>query len=90
MIPPQSHNTPVRVVEGKLCINGRIFEHSELLAAKEELQNIGATSDEFFEKNLPDRGEEIEEIKEIIEKMARLSPLTWHSFLLDNRVHGEN
>ncbi|SVD99250.1 uncharacterized protein METZ01_LOCUS452104, partial [marine metagenome] len=35
-------NPVFSVVDGKVCINGKVFEHTELRESKEYLQSIGA------------------------------------------------
>ena len=63
-------NPIISVKDGKMCINGRTFEHTELRESKEYLQSIGADEALFY----PENEEEIEEITEIITKMGEISP----------------
>ena len=66
-----SDKNPVICVEdGKICINGRTFEHDELRKSKEYLQSIGA-EEAFF---TPEDDEELDELHEIIKKMDEMSP----------------
>ena len=66
-----SDKNPVICVEdGKICINGRVFEHDELRESKEYLQSIGA-EEAFF---APEDDEELEELTEIVFKMGETSP----------------
>ena len=58
------------VIEGKLCINGIIFEHNELRESKEYLQSIGAEEVLFY----PEDEDEADQLHEIIIKMADASP----------------
>jgi len=63
-------NPVICVVEGKLCINGIIFEHNELRESKEYLQSIGAEEALFY----PEDEDETDELHEVIIKMADASP----------------
>ena len=63
-------NPVLSVKDGKMCINGRTFEHTELRESKEYLQSIGADEALFY----PENEEEIEELTEIITKMGEISP----------------
>ena len=63
-------NPVLSVVDGKICINGKTFEHTELRESKEYLQSIAAEEALFY----PENEEEIVEITEIINKMGEMSP----------------
>ena len=63
-------NPVICVVEGKLCINGIVFEHNELRESKEYLPSIGSEEAHFY----PDDEDEADELHEIIMKMAEMSP----------------
>ena len=63
-------NIVISVVDGKICINGRVFEHDELRESKEYLQSIGA-EEAFF---APEDDGELEELTEIVTKMGEVSP----------------
>ena len=63
-------NPVLSVSEGKMCINGKTFEHTELRESKEYLQRIGADEALFY----PENEEEIEELTEIVNKMGEISP----------------
>ena len=63
-------NPVISVVDGKICINGRVFEHDELRESKEYLQSIGA-EEAFF---APEDDGELEELTEIVTKMGEMSP----------------
>ena len=63
-------NPILSVVDGKMCINGKIFEHTELRESKEYLQSIDAEEAFFY----PENEEELEELHEIIKKMGEISP----------------
>ena len=63
-------NPVLSVKDGKMCINGRTFEHTELRESKEYLQSIGADEALFY----PENEEEIEELTEIVTKMGEISP----------------
>jgi outer membrane protein assembly factor BamA len=58
-------NPVICVVEGKLCINGIVFEHNELRESKEYLQSMDA-EEAFFS---PEDEEELNELHEIVKKM---------------------
>ena len=60
----------LRVVDNKLEIDGRIFEHSELREAKEYMQSVGAQEAIF----MPEDDDEVDELHEIVIKMGELSP----------------
>ena len=63
--------TPVlSVVDGKMCINGKTFEHTELRESKEYLQSIDAEEALFY----PENEEEIDELTKIVNKMGEMSP----------------
>ena len=63
-------NPIISVVNGKLCINGKIFEHNELRESKEYLQRIGDEEAHFY----PDDEDQADELHEIIIKMAEITP----------------
>ena len=63
-------NPVVSVVDGKMCINGKTFEHTELRESKEYLQRIGAEEAVFS----PEDDDELDELHEIIIKMGKISP----------------
>jgi len=72
------NNPIISVKDGKICINGKTFEHNELRESKEYLQSIDAEEALFY----PENEEEIETITEIINKMGEMSP----EFLADDNV----
>ena len=63
-------NPVLSVIDGKICINGRVFAHDELRESKEYLQSIGAEEAIFT----PENDEELDELHEIIKKMDEMSP----------------
>ena len=63
-------NPVISVKDGKICINGRTFEHDELRESKEYLQSLGAEEAFFY----PENDEELDELHEIIREMGELSP----------------
>jgi len=63
-------NPVLSVVDGKMCINGKTFEHTELRESKEYLQSIGAEEVLFY----PEDEDETDQLHEIIMKMADASP----------------
>jgi len=63
-------NPVLSVVDGKMCINGKTFEHTELRESKEYLQSIDAEEALFY----PENEEEIDEMHKIITKMDEISP----------------
>jgi hypothetical protein len=63
-------NPVLSVVDGKMCINGKTFEHTELRESKEYLQRIGAEEAVFS----PEDDDELDELHEIIIKMGEISP----------------
>ena len=63
-------NPVICVVDGKLCINGIIFELHELRESKEYLQSIGAEEAHFY----PEDEDQADELHEIIIKMAEITP----------------
>ena len=71
-------NPIISVKDGKICINGKTFEHNELRESKDYLQSIDAEEALFY----PENEEEIETITEIINKMGEMSP----EFLADDNV----
>ena len=62
--------TIICVVDGKICINDTIFEHTELRESKEYLQSLGAEEAFFY----PENDEELNELHTIVLKMGELSP----------------
>ena len=62
--------TIICVVDGKICINDTIFEHTELRESKEYLQSLGAEEAFFY----PENDEELEELHDIVLKMGEASP----------------
>ena len=63
-------NPVLSVKDGKMCINGKTFEHTELRESKEYLQRIAAEEALFY----PENEEEIDEMHKIITRMGELSP----------------
>ena len=63
-------NPIIGVIDGKLSINGVIFEHNELRESKQYLQSIGAEEAFFY----PENEDETDELHEIIMKMAEVTP----------------
>jgi hypothetical protein len=63
-------NPVLSVVDGKMCINGKTFEHTELRESKEYLQRIGAEEAVFSSED----DDELDELHEIIIKMGEMSP----------------
>ena len=63
-------NPVLSVIDGKMCINGKPFEHTELRESKEYLQSIDAEEAFFY----PENEEELKELHEIIKKMGEISP----------------
>jgi|TARA_R110000744_G_scaffold308811_2_gene416838 hypothetical protein len=63
-------NPVISVVDGKICINGKTFEHTELRESKEYLQSMDA-EEAFFS---PEDDEELNELHEIVKKMEEISP----------------
>ena len=63
-------NPVLSVVDGKICINGRTFEHTELRKSKEYLQRIGAEEAFFY----PENDEELDEMHKIVTRMEEMSP----------------
>ena len=63
-------NPVISVVDGKICINGHVFDEHELRESKEYLQSIGAEEAIFT----PEDDEELNELHEIIKKMDEISP----------------
>ena len=63
-------NPVLSVVDGKMCFNGKTFEHTELRESKQYLQSIDAEEALFY----PENDEELNEMHEIITKMSELSP----------------
>jgi hypothetical protein len=63
-------NPVICVVDGKLSINGIIFEHNELRELKQYLQSIGAEEAFFY----PEDDDEADELHKVIMKMAEVTP----------------
>ena len=63
-------NPVLSVVDGKICINDKTFEVTELRKSKEYLQSIGAEEAFFY----PENDDELDELTEIINKMGEASP----------------
>ena len=63
-------NPILSVVDGKICINGKTFEHTELRESKEYLQSIGAEEAFFY----PENDEELDEMHKIVTRMGEVSP----------------
>ena len=67
----QNNKNPIiSVVDGKICINGRTFEVTELRKSKEYLQSIGAEEAFFY----PESDEELDEMHKIVTRMGEASP----------------
>ena len=60
----------LRVVDNKLEIDGRIFEHSDLREAKKYMQSVKANEAIF----MPEDDDEVDILHEIVIKMGELSP----------------
>ena len=71
-------NPIISVVNGKLCINGKIFEHNELRESKEYLQSIGAEEAHFY----PDDEDQAERFLN-----ALMSPLQDSHFEISATIH---
>ena len=56
----------IRVVDDKLCINGKVFEHNELQESKEYLQSINTEGALFY----PEDEEEMDKLHKIIIRMG--------------------
>ena len=63
-------NPVLSVVDGKMCINGKTFEHTELRESKEYLQSLGAEEAFFY----PENDEELAEMHKIVTRMGEASP----------------
>ena len=63
-------NPILSVVDGKICINGKTFEHTELRESKEYLQSIGAEEAFFY----PENDDELDEMHKIVTRMEKASP----------------
>ena len=63
-------NPIITVINGKLCINGITFEHTELRESKQYLQSIGADEALFY----PEDDDMIDELHSVIMKMGELTP----------------
>ncbi len=57
-------NPIITVINGKLCINGITFEHTELRESKQYLQSIGADEALFY----PEDDDMIDELHSVINK----------------------
>ena len=65
----QNFDVVVRVVEGKMCINGHTFGVNQLREAKEYLLEIGAKTAAF-----PPDDDELNEVHSIAKRMEEASP----------------
>ena len=63
-------NPVLSVVDGKICINGRVFDVHELRESKEYLQSIGAEEAFFY----PENDDELDEMHKIVTRMGEASP----------------
>ena len=63
-------NPVLSVVDGKICINDRVFDVHELRESKEYLQSIGAEEAFFY----PENDEELDEMHNIVTRMEEMSP----------------
>ena len=63
-------NPVLSVVDGKICINDKTFEVTELRKSKEYLQSIGAEEAFFY----PENDDELDEMHEIVTRMGEASP----------------
>ena len=63
-------NPIMSVIDGKICINGKTFEHTELRESKEYLQSLGAEEVLFY----PENDEELDEMHKIVTKMGEITP----------------
>ena len=63
-------NPVLSVMDGKICINGRVFNEDELRESKEYLQSIGAEEAFFY----PENDEELDEMHKIVTRMGEISP----------------
>ena len=63
-------NPIITVDNGKICINGIVFEHHELRELKEYLQKIGAKEALYN----PSDDDEAGLLEEIVLKMAEMTP----------------
>ena len=63
-------NPVLSVVDGKICINGRVFDVHELRESKEYLQSIRAEEAFFY----PESDEELDEMHKIVTRMEEASP----------------
>jgi len=63
-------NPLLSVVNGKMCINDRVFEITELRESKEYLQILGAEEALFH----PVDDDELDELHDIILRMRKESP----------------
>ena len=66
----EDKNPVLSVVDGKICINGKVFDVHELRESKEYLQSIGAEEAFFY----PENDEELDEMHKIVTKMEEVSP----------------
>ena len=63
-------NPVIKVVDGKICINGHTFGEHQLRESKEYLQRIGAEEAVFS----PENDDELNELHSIVERMEKASP----------------
>ena len=63
-------NPVICVEDGKICINGKVFDEHELRESKEYLQSIGAEEAFFY----PENDEELDEMHKIVTRMGEASP----------------
>jgi hypothetical protein len=63
-------NPIISVKDGKICINGRVFNEDELRESKEYLQSIGAEEAFFY----PENDDELDEMHKIVTRMEKASP----------------
>ena len=63
-------NPVLSVVDGKICINDKTFEVTELRKSKEYLQSIGAEEAFFY----PENDDELDEMHKIVTRMGEASP----------------
>ena len=70
MISSTDKNPIIKVVDGKICINGHVFDEHELRESKEYLQSIGAEEAYFA----PEDDDELNELHSIVERMEKASP----------------
>ena len=66
----EDKNPVMSVKDGKICINGKTFEHDQLRESKEYLQSIGAEEAFFY----PENDKELDEMHKIVTRMGEMSP----------------